>query len=232
MNLKSFTKGAIGIAGAPFGLGTALSLAETGSNIYMQTETNRQQRNMFEDAQSFTKEQLMNRYQWTMQDLAKSGLNPILGISKGISAAGTGGPSPPNLKAPEAKLDTMLRIAQLQNISASTAKTAAETKVIKDKGEKHEVEGTLWNRAGSLFKQMGNWVSNSARDAANRINYYKQEFNEQKQRGFKAFEVKEQPAKPSDKPPGTKYIKKTTLGDREHYRFYDKNMNELKPRGN
>lgn len=78
-----------------------------------------------------TRQMYRNRYQWTAKDLEAAGLNRVLALTQGPGAS-SGVSQPAQLRGgmSEAARGAALLRAQLAQISASTAKTLTETKLL------------------------------------------------------------------------------------------------------
>lgn len=94
-----------------------------------------------EDAQEFIKKAYKNRYQWTMQDLERAGLNPILAAKGGLTGSS---PTSPLAGAPKFDLAT----ARLQGAQVSTERQKKAT--LSSQGTKFEADARNANSAADL----------------------------------------------------------------------------------
>jgi hypothetical protein len=141
-------------------IATSLGVGAVNSavNYFTQREANRANKAMRWDQVQDDRVNFQNRYNWTMADLERSGLNPMLAIGKA-----SGGPASAKAAAMQASnTDLSMRdaiaLAQLDQVKAQTAKTVAETEVIEDRGKKAQVEGSIWSRAGKALDWLNDTV--------------------------------------------------------------------------
>lgn len=164
-----------------------LSAVGTLGNLFMQERTNRQQRAMFDQNMNLQR----NKYTIAVDDMKNAGLNPLLAISKGISAPGGGVPIP-SLKAPNIDPNMLLVRANLAATRAATAKTLKEENFIDERTEGQRIANaaaaeTLHRKEteGSIFQRLNEILQgNSARDFSNRVRYYLQDAWEKQQKNW------------------------------------------------
>lgn len=134
-------------AGGMAGVQALTDMASSGLGAYFANrETNQ--------AWSRQKAMMTRRYQWTMMDMKKAGLNPILAYQQG----GTGGAAVPQSSQPSVKTsdyaasarEGALIGAQLRNLEANTTKTLAEAEGVGSMNEQREFYGKLWSKANEL----------------------------------------------------------------------------------
>lgn len=133
--------------GAAIGAG-ATSALESGLGAYFANRESNQ-------AWDRTKAIYERRYQWTMNDMRKAGLNPILAYQQGAS----GGAAVPQTSQPQVKgqnyvstaKEAALLGAQLRNVEASSAKMEAEAAGIASQNEQREFYGKLWSKANDVL---------------------------------------------------------------------------------
>ena len=79
---------------------------------------------------AWQKEQYHNRYQWTVEDMRKAGLNPVLASMNGVSSAGGIAAEPASSSIGQnlgRHLMTKQQEAEIQNTEANSGKAIAET---------------------------------------------------------------------------------------------------------
>ena len=84
-----------------------------------------------EDSQAFSASQFANRYQTTVEDMKKAGLNPMLAYSQGGGNAPTSSPiSSPMPDVGASLTQSKIASAQIANIEADTVNKTAQSKLI------------------------------------------------------------------------------------------------------
>ena len=136
-------------------LPAAITAAATLVGTHMR---NREARKASARQMAFQQQMSNTSYQRGMEDMRKAGLNPILASKVGGASTPTGSTyNPENVatNATNAYLQTQQNIANVEQTEAMTAKTQAETQVIKDSGMsfmgrnieyiKKEIQGLISN---------------------------------------------------------------------------------------
>lgn len=133
-------------------------LITAGASLLGTAMRNREARRASARQMAFQKEMSDTSYQRAMKDMQKAGLNPILAGKVGGASTPTGSTyNPENVatNATNAYLQTQQNLANVDQTEAMTAKTKAETQVIKDSGMsfmgrnieyiKKEIQGAISN---------------------------------------------------------------------------------------
>lgn len=122
-------------------------LVGAASSAFGSYRQNREARAAADRQMAFQERTIRNRYQWTMEDMRKAGLNPILAYQQGGGpAAGGASYTPQNVgaSAPEAvssarqsimaRKQLQLLDAQIKNVAQDTTKKSAEVNTIDTQG--------------------------------------------------------------------------------------------------
>lgn len=137
-------------------------LLGAGLDYYSSAHANKQNAAEAQRNRDFQLMMSSTAYQRQAADLKAAGYNPILGAYQG-SGASTGGGSQAVMQPRTARLSAHMALASqaatIDNIRASTAKTAAEAKVIEASSPwntlKGRVTGALERSVGSVDKAIG-----------------------------------------------------------------------------
>lgn len=101
----------------------AMDFANSGFGAWQSSKAARRQI-------AWQREQYNNRYQWTVEDMRKAGLNPILASMNGVSSAGGITAEPANSTIGQnlgRHLMTKQQEAEIENTEANSGKAVAET---------------------------------------------------------------------------------------------------------
>lgn len=133
----------------------------------------------------FQKKMYKSRYQYTMEDMRKAGLNPMLAMQTGV---GGGVPSGAMAQIPDfgATANTAKRVdnetalskAQREGVEATTAKTVKETELLSTELPRaHSMEAFDANVVAPLLQKLQQFMDSSGKNEA-KADSIIQEFNE------------------------------------------------------
>lgn len=107
-------------------------------------ETNRQ---LAREQMAFQENMSNTAYQRSMADMEKAGLNPMLAFMKG-GASTPGGATAKMENVAEGAERVPMEVMALKSMKAATAKTEAETELLRDARGKQRTESEIWETIG------------------------------------------------------------------------------------
>lgn len=152
-------------------IGGALSIGGTALS-------NRNAKKAARKNRRFQRDMYKNRYKYTMADMRRAGLNPILAYSQGPGSAPSGATAQTFdygnsagavAKGAQAGIQAKLARAQFQNVNANTAKTHADTTLSEVTAEKVRVDTGAKRPISSAMEAVDKHLAKPAARLADQI---------------------------------------------------------------